>query len=143
MKLENVNSDTLTNRQVLSNENIALKKDVESLKKEVKILTQQANNYDLRLNRVLESNEKLKSTLKSTQMEEKELRNQIRKLQEDKRLSIKNLEKQRSELVQAFKKQLLLVDNLKRQNMYLMASEQIRLTEGDFAKLLEWKPPQL
>ncbi|KAH0946079.1 hypothetical protein HN011_007026 [Eciton burchellii] len=143
IKLENTNSDMLTNYQIIKNENIALKKDLENLKKEVKVLNQQSNNYDIRLNRLLENNEKLKNTLKCNQIEEKELRNQIRKLQEDKRLSIKSLEKQRSELIQAFKKQLLLIDNLKKQNMYLMASEQIRFTEGDFIKLLEWKPPQL
>ncbi|EZA46899.1 hypothetical protein DMN91_005382 [Ooceraea biroi] len=143
VKLENTNSDTLTNCQALSNENVALKKDTEALKKEIKVLNQQSNNYDVRLNRILESNEKLKNALKCSQIEEKELRSQIRKLQEDKRLSIKSLEKQRSELVQAFKKQLLLIDNLKKQNMYLTASDQICLIEGDFAKLLEWKPPQL
>lgn len=46
-----------------------------------------------------------------------ELRDQIRKLQEDKRQGIKHLEKQRLELLQAFKKQLLLIDNLKKQNV--------------------------
>jgi len=82
---------------------------------------------------------------------------------------MKSLEKQRNELVQAFKKQMLLIDNLKKQNvcilkfinffylhgtvmqlynliilqMYLMSNGQIRLTEEDFTKLLEWKPQQL
>ncbi|XP_029172382.1 dynactin, 150 kDa isoform [Nylanderia fulva] len=142
-KLENINSDTVSNCQVLNNENVSLKKALESLKKEINVLSQQSNNYDVRLNRSLENNEKLKNTLKCKQIEEKELRNSIRKLQEDKRIAIKNLKKQRTELVQVFKKQVLLIDNLKKQNMYLMASGQIRLTEEDFTKLLEWKPQQL
>lgn len=36
---------------------------------------------------------------------------------EDKRLVITNLEKQRTELLHAFKKQMLLVDNLKKQKV--------------------------
>ncbi|XP_050463284.1 testis-expressed protein 9 [Cataglyphis hispanica] len=139
-KLENRNSDTISNCQVLSNENVALKKDVENLRKQINILSQESTNYDVRLNRSLENNEKLKNALKCSQIEEKELRNSIRKIQEDKRIAIKSLEKQRNELVQAFKKQILLIDNLKKQNMYLMSNGQIRLTEEDFAKLLEWKP---
>lgn len=151
---------------------------------EIKISHKQSSNSDIRLSRSLEINEKLKSMLKSSQLEEKvclkytifnknivflyilyifqELRNQIKKLLEDKRLAIKNLEKQQLELVQAFKKQILLIDNLKRQNVLykslcvcnivinfhnyfilqicLMASEQIYLTEENFMKLLNWKP---
>ncbi|XP_029665609.1 uncharacterized protein LOC115237003 isoform X5 [Formica exsecta] len=167
-KLENRNSDTISNCQALSNENVALKKDLESLKKEINILSQQSTNYDVRLNRSLESNEKLKNALKCSQIEEKELRNSIRRVQEDKRIAVKSLEKQRNELVHAFKKQMLLIDNLKKQNvcvlkiinffylyntvmqlynliilqMYLMSNGQIRLTEEDFTKLLEWKPQQ-
>ncbi|XP_011706579.1 PREDICTED: testis-expressed sequence 9 protein-like, partial [Wasmannia auropunctata] len=113
---------------------------LEGFRKEIRTLNQQSTNLDIRLNRSLESNEKLRNALKCSQIEEKELRNQIRKLQEDKKLAIKNLEKQRSELVQAFKKQTLLVDNLKKQNIHLMANGQISLTKEDFAKLLEWKP---
>ncbi|KAL0106481.1 hypothetical protein PUN28_016293 [Cardiocondyla obscurior] len=142
-KLENVNSDTLSNYQTLNNENVNLKKDLESFKKEIRTLNQQSNNLDIRLNRSLENNEKLRSALKCSQIEEKELRNQIRKLQDDKKLAVKSLEKQRSELVQAFKKQTLLVDNLKKQNIHLMANGQLSLTKEDFIKLLEWKPQKI
>ncbi|GAB1862395.1 Testis-expressed sequence 9 protein [Camponotus japonicus] len=142
-KLENKNSDAISNCQALNSENTFLKKELEGLKKEINALNQQSTNYDVRLNRSLESNEKLRNALKCRQIEEKELRNSIRKLQEDKKIAMKSLEKQRNELVQAFKKQMLLIDNLKKQNMYLMSNGQIRLTEEDFTKLLEWKPQQL
>jgi hypothetical protein len=45
------------------------------------------------------------------------LREQIRKIQEEKRLALKNSEKQRTEIFQAFKKQVQLVDNLKKQKV--------------------------
>lgn len=119
-KLDRVNSDTLSDYQALSNENTTLKKDINSLRKEIQTLNQQSTNLDVRLNRSLESNEKFRNALKCSQLEEKELRNQIRKLQEDKKLAIKHLEKQRLELVQAFKKQTLLVDNLKKQSVCIV-----------------------
>ncbi|XP_020286012.1 myosin-13-like isoform X2 [Pseudomyrmex gracilis] len=142
-KLESINSDTLLNYQALNNENTALKKDLEGLNKTVQSLNQQVANYELKLNRSIESNKKFKNILKYNQIEEKELRNQIRILQEDKKLTIKNLEKERSELVQVLKKQMLLLDNLKKQNVFLLTSGQICLMKEDFTKLLAWKPQQV
>ncbi|KAL2715268.1 polyamine-modulated factor 1-binding protein 1 [Vespula squamosa] len=142
-KLEN-NNFNLHDQNLASNtENSNLRKDIEGLRKEIKTLNHQLNNYDLRLNRSLEENEKLKNTIKFNHFEEKELRDQIRKLQEDKRQGIKHLEKQRLELLQAFKKQSLLIDNLKKQNAFMTAVEHMQLVEEDFSKLLLWKPNNL
>ncbi|XP_046825633.1 asparagine-rich protein isoform X1 [Vespa crabro] len=142
-KLENNNSNLHEQNLASNTENSNLKKDIEGLRKEIKTLNNQLNNYDLRLNRSLEENEKLKNTIKFNHFEEKELRDQIRKLQEDKRQGIKHLEKQRLELLQAFKKQLLLIDNLKKQNAFMTAVEHMQLVEEDFSKLLLWKPNNL
>lgn len=46
--------------------------------------------------------------------------------------------KQRSKLLTAYKKQLLLLDNLKRQNVCLEQAKLIQFAEKDFAKLLDW-----
>lgn len=46
-----------------------------------------------------------------------ELKTQIRKLEEDRKLTVSHLGKQLSELIQVFKKQMLIVDNLKKQNV--------------------------
>ncbi|XP_011057952.1 PREDICTED: uncharacterized protein PFB0765w-like [Acromyrmex echinatior] len=118
-KLERVNSDILSDSQSLSKENIILKKDLENLRKEIRILNQQSTNLDVRLNKSLDNNEKLRNELKCSHIKEKELLKQIRKVQEDKELAIKNLEEQRWKLNQAFRKQTLLVDNLKKQNEML------------------------
>ncbi|XP_043674406.1 uncharacterized protein PFB0765w-like [Vespula pensylvanica] len=142
-KLENNNSNLHDQNLASNTENLNLRKDVEGLKKEIKTLNHQLNNFDLRLNRSLEENEKLKNTIKFNHLEEKELRDQIRKLQEDKRQGIKHLEKQRLELLQAFKKQSLLIDNLKKQNAFMTAVEHMQFVEEDFSKLLLWKPNNL
>ena len=56
-----------------------------------------------------------------------ELREQVRKIQEEKRLVSKNSEKQRCEIFQAFKKQMQLMDNLKRQKVAKSLNYQINL----------------
>ncbi|KYQ59924.1 hypothetical protein ALC60_01019 [Trachymyrmex zeteki] len=119
-KLERINADILSDSQTLNKENIILKKDLENLRKEIRILNQQSTNLDVRLNKSLDSNEKLRNELKCSQIKEKELLKQIRKVQDDKELAIKNLEEQRWKLSQAFKKQTLLVDNLKKQNVCIV-----------------------
>lgn len=142
-KLENNNADLHSQSLALNIENLNLKKDVEGLKKEIKMLNHQLSNYNIRLNRSVEENEKLKNTIKFDRLEEKELRDQIRKIKEDKKQEIKYLEKQRLELHRAFKKQQLLIDNLKKQNAFMIAFEHVQLTEEDFSKLLLWKPNNL
>lgn len=51
---------------------------------------------------------------------------------------IKELRKQRVELITAYKKQLLLIDNLKRQNLCLEQSKLIDFAEKEFIKILDW-----
>ncbi|XP_076234928.1 uncharacterized protein LOC143179521 [Calliopsis andreniformis] len=139
IRLENTNKELQCQCLTLNTENSVIKKDLDKLEKQIKVLTQQSNNYSTRLNRSLESNDKLRNGLKCSQIEEKELRNQIRKLQEEKRLSVNNLGKQISELIHVFKKQMLFIDNLKKQNACLMAIRQLNLTKEDFLRLLDLK----
>ena len=49
----------------------------------------------------------------------------------------KRLERQKAELVVAFKKQLRLIDILKRQKMHLAAAKMLQLTEEEFMKAMD------
>ncbi|XP_076161559.1 uncharacterized protein LOC143143770 [Ptiloglossa arizonensis] len=139
-KLENTNKELQSQSQTLNTENSIIKKDLDKLQKQVKALKQQSNNYSMRLNRSLENNDKLRSALKCSQIEEKELRNQVRKLQDDKRLTVNNLGKQFSEVVHVFRKQMLIIHNLKKQNACLIGIGQLKFTQEDFSRLLDQKP---
>nr|XP_033336124.1 testis-expressed protein 9 [Megalopta genalis] len=140
VKLEDTNKELQGQAQALNTENSIVKKDLDKLQKQIKALNQQCNNYSMRLNRSLENNDKLRSALKCSQIEEKELRNQVRKLQDEKKLTVSSLGKQLTEIVHAFKKQMLVVDNLKKQNACLITIGQLRFTKEDFLRLLDQKP---
>ena len=61
------------------------------------------------------------------------IRRDMEKLVDDNR----KLEKQRNELLQAFKKQMKLIDVLKRQKMHIESAKLLAFTEDEFVKTLE------
>ena len=74
---------------------------------------------------------KAKSSTKESQQEEKKRLDSL--LAENRKL-----EKQKSDLIQGFRKQARLIDVLKRQKMHLEAAKMLQFTEEEFVKALEW-----
>ncbi|XP_066199340.1 testis-expressed protein 9 [Saccopteryx leptura] len=94
---------------------------------------------EVRLNRALEEAEKYKSELSKLRQNNKDIANEEHKKIEALKSENKKLEKQKGELMIGFKKQLKLIDVLKRQKMHIEAARMLSFTEEEFMKALEWE----
>ncbi|PHJ18748.1 coiled-coil vesicle tethering subfamily a protein 1 [Cystoisospora suis] len=93
------------------------------------------NNKDVRLNRAVEEVETLKQQLKEWRCGSKDRsaeQREIEKLVADN----KKLENQRNELILGFKKQMKLIDILKKQKAHMEAARLLSFTEDEFLKIL-------
>eukprot|EP00904_Undaria_pinnatifida_P011052 jgi/Undpi1/7077/HiC_scaffold_22.g09551.m1 len=95
-------------------------------------------SLEVRLHRALEEVSKQKEALRQAQGQTKD-RGQGQRL-EVARLEAhcQRLERQKLELLTAFKKQLKLIDVLKRQKLHAEATRALGFTEEDFVKTLDW-----
>lgn len=116
----------------------AVKKENDQLKKDFKKQQVDQQQVDLRLNRALEEIEKYKQQLAKTQHSSKDLNEQEKRRIEQLQSDNKRLQKQKLELIQAFKKQLKLIDILKKQKMHLEAAKMLQFSEEEFINALEW-----
>ncbi|XP_059769210.1 testis-expressed protein 9 isoform X2 [Balaenoptera ricei] len=93
---------------------------------------------EVRLNRALEEAEKYKLELNKLKQNNKDIANEEHKKIEVLKSENKKLERQKGELMIGFKKQLKLIDVLKRQKMHIEAAKMLSFTEEEFMKALEW-----
>lgn len=123
---------------------IALEKALNEAKKELdagfrdqKQQQQSQGTKEAKLNRAVEELEKYKLALKEAKLNESSknegIKRDLDKVTEENR----RLEKQRNELLQAFKKQMKLIDVLKRQKMHIESAKLLAFTEDEFVKTLE------
>ncbi|XP_063782223.1 testis-expressed protein 9 isoform X2 [Pseudophryne corroboree] len=93
----------------------SLEKEVENFKRIQKQSASSQSATEVRLNRALEEADKYKMELNKFKQSNKDNSSQERKKIEELKLENKKLEKQKTELMAGFKKQLKLIDILKRQ----------------------------
>lgn len=92
---------------------------------------------DAKLNRALEEIEKYKLQLRDAKLAETGKTEGIRKDMDRVMEENRKLERQRNELLLAFKKQMKLIDVLKRQKMHIESAKLLAFTEEEFVKTLE------
>ncbi|XP_065589896.1 testis-expressed protein 9 isoform X2 [Cyrtonyx montezumae] len=122
----------------LQQEVVALEKELENLKRVQKQAASSQSATEVRLNRALEEAERYKAELNKLKQSNKDVANQELKTIEELKAENKKLQKQKGELIAGFKKQLKLIDILKRQKMHIEAARMLSFTEEEFMKALEW-----
>eukprot|EP00128_Syssomonas_multiformis_P013307 Colp12_sorted_trinity150504_noHs@19442 len=123
---------------VAQTEVAAAKKESETLERNLKQVQADASSLEVRLNRALEEAERYKKLSHKAHVEAKDEGSEARRVVDRLMVENKRLEKQKGELMQAFKKQLKLIDVLKRQKVHIEAARMLQFTEEEFVKTLDW-----
>ena len=85
----------------------------------------------------MEEIDKLKLALRESKINETGRSEGVRRDQDRIIEENRKLERQRNELLQAFKKQMKLIDVLKRQKMHIESAKLLAFTEDEFVRTLE------
>ncbi|KAF6773153.1 hypothetical protein AHF37_08189 [Paragonimus kellicotti] len=132
-------NEARTHCDMLEAERNTLRKESENIKRTMNQQATELKSTTTRLQRALEETERLKQELdkmrSSTRENVDSMKHTIEQLMTDNR----RLERQKTELITAFKKQLRLIDVLRRQKMLIEASKCLQLTEEEFLKALDWQ----
>merc|ERR1719239_507084 len=115
-----------------------MKKELEQLKRNQKQHQTTQSATEVRLNRALEDIEKYREQLQRTKTASKDSSEADKQRLEQLLSQNKRLEKQKSELMAGFRKQMKLIDILKRQKMHIEAAKMMQFSEEEFVKALEW-----
>ncbi|KAE9034082.1 hypothetical protein PR003_g8779 [Phytophthora rubi] len=123
-------------QRILEGQLAAAQARVEETQRAEKLASQQSRSKDIRLNRALEEIEKVKAQLQDEKKNHGE--QMVTKAEYDQVVrDNKKLDKQKGELLAAFKKQMKLIDLLKRQRIHMEAAKMLSFTEAEFSKTLE------
>ncbi|XP_036049306.1 testis-expressed protein 9 isoform X2 [Onychomys torridus] len=116
----------------------SLERELETKRRLQKQAATSQSATEVRLNRALEEAEKYKLELSKLRQSNKDIANEDHQKIEVLKSENKKLERQKGELMIGFKKQLKLIDILKRQKMHIEAAKMLSFSEEEFMKALEW-----
>lgn len=119
---------------------LSLRRELDEVKSKLKQSTQSVSTLESRL---FKSQEDLEYLRKNYHIAKDAKKYVDATLQQERKFfdnQLKMLQKQRNDLIAAYKKQLLLLDNLKRQNTCLEHAKLLQIGEKEFARILDWTP---
>ena len=115
----------------------ALKKDLQTAERLVKQADATSKAKDTQLKRATETIARMKGQMNEL-VDKGDGKTDDRGRADAAEGRVKVLEKQRADLIAAFKKQMKLIDVLKRQKMHIEAARLLSFTEEEFVKALDW-----
>lgn len=118
-------------------ENAELLKENDSVALSLKKSESESHAKDARINRLVDDAERYKNALKDLKNTDKDKMQGDRREVERLTAEVRKLERQRSELFSGFKKQMKLIDVLKKQKAHIEAARLLSFTEDEFIRILE------
>uniref|UniRef100_A0A8D3CIS3 Testis expressed 9 n=1 Tax=Scophthalmus maximus TaxID=52904 RepID=A0A8D3CIS3_SCOMX len=115
-----------------------LLKEIENLNRSNKQAAAVHGTVEVRLNRAQEEVERLKTQLGKMKQMSKDKTSEEHQSKENLLAENKMLKRQKAELIVGFKKQLKLIDILKKQKMHFEAAKLLSFKEDEFMKALDW-----
>lgn len=115
-----------------------LRKLVDSVKRDLKSTTQTNMLSEKRLLKIQCDYDTIRSRVIILEKGENEFQDRLRNDRHLWEKQVKILKKQRLDLISGYKKQMMLLNNLKKQNLCLEQSKLIDFSEREFTKILEW-----
>ncbi|XP_017061850.1 testis-expressed protein 9 [Drosophila ficusphila] len=138
LRAERQSEDASRRQKERQQEFIAQQRELEQLKRDAKVSRQTAMNLENRLSRAQEDADTARLELKQVREEQRDQAEEHRKELKQRDSRIRALKRQRCDLLNAYKKQLYMIDNLKRQTVCMEQSAAIGFGEKEFNKVLEW-----
>lgn len=138
-KLNSVINEATATSERQSQELASLKSEYDRLQRSQKKMNNDQSAMEIRLRRALEEVDKYKSEIHRTKSASKESSDADKRRVQELTTENRKLEKQKNELMTGFKKQMKLIDILKRQKMHLEAARMLAFTEDEFIKALDWE----
>jgi len=118
-------------------QNRELKKQIETLSQSLKKSEADHKTKDARLLRVTDDMERYKASVKELKSTERDRQTGDRKETDRLLHEVRKLERQRTELLNGFKKQNQLIDVLKKQKVHLEAARMLAFTEEEYVRVME------
>eukprot|EP00041_Stephanoeca_diplocostata_P023749 m.589631 g.589631 ORF g.589631 m.589631 type:complete len:396 (+) comp22372_c0_seq4:2100-3287(+) len=137
-KLKKSLEEASSELQTAQTEGRSLAKELDELKRAHKQGDAKTHTLQVRLNRAQEELDNVKRELKSSRQNTTASGGELRKKYDAVVTENKILSTQKEELVAAFKKQMQLIDILKRQKLHVEAARVLQFSEEEFVKTLDW-----
>ncbi|KAI9012985.1 hypothetical protein BC832DRAFT_274196 [Gaertneriomyces semiglobifer] len=116
--------------------NKTLSKEIESVKKRLRETEDDLRKLDIKYKRVVDECDRLKREKSKGASEGKDKERNLKETNEKLLADLRRLQKQKQDILAAFRKQAQLVDVLKRQKMHLEAAKVLEFSEEEFMRIL-------